>query len=204
MFIPEGKTEQEVIDAIQRVINIVAPQFVFGYYSLEDIKQEAFIKALEALKDYNPQLPLENFLSVHIRNRLKNLIRDKYHRNDPPCKACHNCINGQTQHSDGKYCEKYLAWKNLNASKAGLVTPLDISNIDDTQENNTKLPDNVVEKLSSEEIFEIINEKLPAYLRADYLKMKAGINVSKTRKDLVLKKIREILQIKQENLENDE
>lgn len=204
MFIPEGKTEEEVIETIKRLVNTIAPKFVFGYYSLDDIKQEAFIKAIEALEDYNPKLPLANFLSVHIRNRLRNLIRDKYHRNDPPCKTCHNCVNGQTQHSNGKYCEKYLAWKNLNADKAGIVCPLDISNIDDTEESNTKLIDNVTNELCKEEIFDIVDEKLPAYLRADYLKLKAGIQVNKTRKDLVLKKIREILGITLENTENDE
>ncbi len=186
-------SEAEFVERVNGVINSQAAQYTFGYYDIDDIRQEAWKEILKSLHRYNPELPLENFLYVHVSNRLKNVIRNKYHRNDPPCKICHGQISGQTEHPDGKYCDKYLSWKKRNSDKKNLVCPTDISNIDDTNEKNTKFNEKVSENMAKEEIFAIIDLKLPAYLRADYLKIKSGVTIPKNRRDLVIKAIREFL-----------
>ena len=45
----------------------------------EDIEQEAFIIGAKAIDDYDGR-SLENFLYVHLNNRLKNFKRDNYYR----------------------------------------------------------------------------------------------------------------------------
>lgn len=79
MIIPSGITEEKVFGCIEKVINKIAPRYVFYGYSLEDIKQESFIICMDALNRYEPGRPLENFLSVHLSNRLKNFVRDNHY-----------------------------------------------------------------------------------------------------------------------------
>jgi len=64
------------------VVNRIAPKYIFGTYGIDDIKQEAFIICMDALERYDPERPLENFLSVHLSNRLKNFVRDNYYTKD--------------------------------------------------------------------------------------------------------------------------
>lgn len=79
MKIPKGMTEQQTIDQIQKVCNRIAPGYVFHGYTVEDMKQEAFIICIEALNRYDENRPLENFLSVNLSNRLKNFVRDNHY-----------------------------------------------------------------------------------------------------------------------------
>lgn len=72
--------EDEKYEIILKVVKRIANKHVFPHYGVEDIIQEGFIIGLEALKRYDNSRPLENFLAVHIRNRLLNLKRDKYYR----------------------------------------------------------------------------------------------------------------------------
>lgn len=78
MKIPDGMTKEETTERINSVINKIAPRYTFRDYDVEDIKQEAFIICIDGLDRYDSSRPLENFLSVHLSNRLKNFIRDNY------------------------------------------------------------------------------------------------------------------------------
>lgn len=78
MNLPEGMTEEEVVDTIDTVVGRIAPKYTFYGYTLDDIKQEAFIICIEALNRYDPSRPLENFLSVNLSNRMKTFVRDNY------------------------------------------------------------------------------------------------------------------------------
>lgn len=71
---------QEQIKTILRVIDRIAPSYVFGFYEVDDIKQESYIICHEALQRWDQIRPLENFLSKNLSNRLKTLIRDRYSR----------------------------------------------------------------------------------------------------------------------------
>jgi hypothetical protein len=78
MKIPNGMTESEVVSKINLVVDRIAPKYAFYGYSVEDMKQEAFIICMEALNRYDPSRPLENFLSVNLSNRMKTFVRDNY------------------------------------------------------------------------------------------------------------------------------
>ena len=86
--LPEGVTEQEFVDMVNGIANQLCDKFKFGYYDREDIKQECYIQAIDALDRYDTNRPLVNFLWSHIRNRLCNLKRDKYFRLEKPCDKC--------------------------------------------------------------------------------------------------------------------
>jgi hypothetical protein len=82
MKIPKNMTEKEVMDQMMVVIDRTAAKYTFYGYDVEDIKQEAFIICMDALERYDEKRPLENFLAVHLSNRLKNFIRDNYYIKD--------------------------------------------------------------------------------------------------------------------------
>jgi RNA polymerase sigma factor (sigma-70 family) len=82
MKIPRNMNEKQVLDVISLVVNRIAPKYTFQGYEVDDIKQEAFLICMDALDRYDQKRPLENFLSVHLSNRLKNFIRDNYYVKD--------------------------------------------------------------------------------------------------------------------------
>lgn len=183
--IPDHLNKDDVLEAMKRAIDILCPTFVFGYYDLEDIRQEAYIFGLEALNRYDTSRPLENFLYSHIKNRLINFKRDKYHRSDPPCKRCH--ANDKCNNND--YCDKYKAWKKRNSCKQSLMSPLDIQD----NEKMAKGEKTVVDDVGMAEYREMIDLGLPIQLRAAYLKMLAGEFVQKFKRRQVEDKIKEII-----------
>ena len=79
MKIPKNMTEQQVIDQINIVVNRISARYTFHGYEVEDIKQEAFIICMDAMDRYDQKRPLENFLAVHLSNRLKNFVRDNFY-----------------------------------------------------------------------------------------------------------------------------
>src|SRR5262245_57832295 len=138
MILPPGKTEAEVLAAIDKAVNTLAPTYVFGPYDIDDIKQEGRRHAIEVLAKgvYDPTRPLENFLYTHIKNRLINLKRDKLRRNDAPCRRCHD---GDPCGGPGSYCATYREWLARNNAKANLMRPLDLGNIADEREKRTRV-----------------------------------------------------------------
>lgn len=77
MPVPTGIPTEEVLRIIERVVGPLSIKFKFGSYDVEEIKQEATIIAWEAIvKSYDESRPLENFLRVHVRNRLLNFKRN--------------------------------------------------------------------------------------------------------------------------------
>ena len=172
MKIPKGMSESEVLEVINRIADRYAYKFRFGYFEAEDIRQEAVIIAMEALDRYEEGRPLENFLAVHVKNRLTNFKRDKYYR--------------QTK-------ENSEAQKKHNNSKKFLMEPLDIYNIRDEQEMNMRIDDEFVDDCEQDEIIQIINMNLDVGLRSDYLRIKDGCYVAKPRREKILEEINNIL-----------
>ena len=82
MKIPRKMTKEQVMQQIKIVVDRIAPRYTFNGYDVDDIKQEAFIICMDALDRYDPNRPLENFLSVHLSNRLKNFVRDNFYTKD--------------------------------------------------------------------------------------------------------------------------
>ena len=139
----------------------------------EDIRQEAFIIAVDALDRYEEGRPLENFLAVHVKNRLNNFKRDKYYRQNK-------------QNKDDRQ-------KQLNNSKKFLMEPLDISNIRDESEKSMRVNDTFIEDTDNQELLDIIDEELGVSFRSDYLRVRHGAYVPKPRRRQIIEEITKIL-----------
>ena len=172
-------TEQEVLIVIEKIANRYCHKFKFGYFTAEDIKQEAFIIAVDALDRYDERRPLENFLSSHVKNRLINFKRDNYCRQ-------------QKEDAD-------IKWELRNNAKKFLMEPLDISNIRDEQEKNMRNENDFIEDIFTREMFDLIDSELPVDLRSDYLRIKDGVYVPKPRRQQIYNEISKII-----NGENNE
>lgn len=199
-------TEEQVLAIIDNVADRLALKFKFGYYTIDDMKQEARMSAWMALDKYDNVRPLENFLWTAAHNGLYNLKRDKFERPDLPCQKCplsaydpkrKNSVNGCTAFHNPEDCGLYNSWIKRNRDKRNILSPIDIiDGLKDEnlhQEKNMKVWDNIDEKMDSERIFELIDEKLPVFLRPDWVKMKHDIFVPKPRRDKIMEEINRIL-----------
>jgi len=176
----------EDVAIVRKVARAVASRYTLGFYDREDIEQECFIMAMEALDRYDEELgSLENFLYTHLNNRMKNFLRKHYYRksfscvhcggNDPACESCER-----------------RRWRF--AVKKRLMEPIDIDNINCDNEKNAYEQQNFLEKLELDEIFTIINQHLEVPLRTDYLKMLEGLHVPKPKREAIENRIIDILE----------
>ena len=136
MKIPNNMTEEQVMKTIMLVVNRTASKYTFYGYDSDDIKQEAFIICMDALNRYDSKRPLENFLAVHLSNRLKNFVRDNHYMKDED-------------------------------EKRRIVMPGQLANeeyILDRQEENE-------DRLDCEDMIGLLDIKLTATYRTDYLKI---------------------------------
>lgn len=173
MKIPQGMTEQTVLSTIERLAIRFAHKFKFGFYDVDDIKQEIYIMGLDALDRYDGRVPLENFLAVHIKNRLKSLKRDKYMRDGYVCTYCNN------EQPDCQYCYKRMLKNN---AKKHLIEPLDIDGISDESEPNMWNQSDTTLDVMIQEYISLIDKYLNINYRIDYIKMRNGTYVSKNRR----------------------
>ena len=159
MKVPTNMTEREVIKEISAVIDRIAHKYTFYGYEIDDIKQEAFIMCIDAMDRYDANRPLENFLSVHLSNRLKNFVRDHHFTKD-------------------------------EADKKRIVMPGQLNHEDRLVDQRG----NEGESLDYQQMSYILDLKLPASVRADYLKIMHDAHVSKSRREEVLSLIKEIME----------
>ncbi len=124
-------------------------------YEVEDMEQEAFMICADALERWDKVRPLENFLAFNLSRRMKTLVRDK--------------LKLQSDHS------------RINRM---LMTAADISLIN-TENEPSLIENDILEDIYAKDLLSKIDEYLPISLRADYLKIKAGIKVGAGRAKLV-------------------
>ena len=176
----------QTLTTIRRVAKKLAPKYTFGYYDAEDIEQECFLLAQEAIDKYDASLgSFENFLYTHLNNRLKNFLRKKYYRKDFECKLC-----GGTDPN----CESCERRRLRFLTKKHLIEPIDIDHINTDREPSAYYTFDPLHEMELTEIFSIINKHLEIEMRADYLRMLEGITVNKSRRDLIEERILEILE----------
>lgn len=200
MLIPEGYTEAEVTKIIRRVVSSLAETFRFGYYEIEDIKQEGFVLAIELLNKggFDASKPLDKYLFTHIRRRLINLKRDKFSRHEIPCKKCpfyspdnsKSPWKNECEIFENKMdCEKWSKWVNRNESKKSLSTPHNSTIMSDDKIIDIPIIDesaiDVVNIAHLNEMKKIIIEKIPMEHRADFYRYIHGTTLSKTKKDKI-------------------
>ena len=189
MKIPIGMTEEEVIRIVTKALNGLCAKFRFGYFETEDMEQEGWIFAMEALEKYDGTHPLENFLRVSLRRKFINLRRNKFSRFDPPCQKCPffdpECKlskNKCSEFEDKNNCDKWSSYTKRNATKSELVRPL---NIDSITEDNLEINKEFFNSINLAEIYKKIDDNMPTDLRTDFLRLLDGMYLPKNRKDRV-------------------
>lgn len=170
--------EAEVLGVIDDVVNRLAPSFTFGYFDVDDVKQEGRILAMDALPRYDPTrgTSLRTFLYNHVKKRYINLKRDKYMRPAP-------------KNLTGEALE---AWMKRNGVKRSLVDTLDIS--DDRNESSSfSSSDSFVDILQHKELLRVIDLNLPVEHRADYRCLLEDVKLPKNRRLKILEILKEII-----------
>ena len=171
----EKLNKDEVLKLICKIASVLAPRYRFGYYDTEDIEQEAILIGLECLERYDSTQPLENFLWIHIKNRLKNFKRNNYIR---PCPKDKN---------KKEWDEKYFTKKNL-------LEPIGLDEVNDEAESNMSVNCQSLYSMEQNEICEILDRNIPISLRNDFLKLRFGANLSRQKREKVIACIIEILE----------
>ena len=190
MKIPKGMTEKEVIAVINKITRHLKYIYKFGYHEYKDMEQQAWVFALEGLEAHDNKRPLENFLWIHIKNRLYNFKRNNYERPNKPCLKCpisaYLSFDDSCQAFDDKMeCNLYNGWITRNNKKRNLMNVVEN---DDTIATKHKGPD------SSTEIIELIDDELPVEFRADWIKLKFEIKIPKHRKQRLREEIEKIME----------
>lgn len=191
MKIPEGYTESQVVEIINRVAARLASTFKFGYHEIDDMKQQAALFAWEGIDKYDGVRPLENFLWVHVRNRLYNFKRNNYARPDKPCYNCplNAYVDGQcTAYDNVMDCEFYEKWHNRNEVKKSLMSTKE--SMDIHGDKNTTVEDEVFGK----HIYQIVDKEIPANLREDWIRFANKLKLPKNKRLILIEKIKEILE----------
>ena len=198
MKIPKGMSEDEVVEVITKVSKRLSYKFRFGYYETDDIEQEAFILALDGLESYDNKRPLENFLYIHIKNRLINFKRNNYERKDLPCFNCP--LNAYVRETDGctayvekEECNLYSGWLKRNANKKNILMPINLGSVQGDTEQNMQISNDVEHSIDALDMQKKIEKKLPLNLRKNYIKMKNGVRLSKQDKEVLMDFIHEVL-----------
>lgn len=146
----------EILKIIEKVANNLASKYKIAYYDVDDIKQEIFIWSLDALQKYDGERgPIENFLMTNARNKCM-LLKRSFDRND---------LKETTK------ATTLLAREN----KRNLLNPIDIDEVDATNESALIKHDNPVEE---EDMIHYVDARIPLDMRKDYLKYKSGVKLS--------------------------
>jgi DNA-directed RNA polymerase specialized sigma24 family protein len=182
---------------MKKVAKAASFKFQFGYFKPEDIEQEAYILAIEALEKYDGVRPLENFLRVHVKRRLCNLKRDLYERRKPcfscPFKAYIKDKDLCTKYKDINDCTLYVSWLSRNVSKKNLMNPVSWDNTDDVDESGMHYECEVLDDLAIKEMIQLLDTNISTEVRKDWIKMKNGMKIPKHRRAKVKEEISEIL-----------
>lgn len=153
------------LQTIIKVIDRIAPRYTFGYYDVDDIKQESYIICMEGLSKYDNSRPFENFISKHLSNRLKTLIRDKYSRSN----------------IESPKHEK------LNQNKKNLM---DLKSSD----GQFKIfEEDIIDKMSTNEAIDRIMQELSPSMRNNFYRLANGVSIQSSKKNALFNKIKEIL-----------
>lgn len=163
---------QEQLDTIVMIAKQLAPQFVFPGHVREDMIQVGIMIGLKVLPKYNPTLPLENFMRVHMRRRLINYKRDNYCRYEKVTDP-----------------DRAAKLADTNKMRQNLMSPIDVDEVAHTITHQSVAHEEVAFK----ELVQIIQAKLPAKLRADYLRMLDDVSIPGARRIAVQEAVMEIM-----------
>ena len=201
-MIPQGMTEEQVVQTIDIIPNRLAKQFKFGYHDIDDMKQQARLFAWEGIENYDGVRPLENFLWTHVRNRLYNFKRNNFGRPDKPCDSCpyfdiaHENDKGYPckAYDDHEECDLYMGWLKRNTAKRNIMNTAQLD-LDIRQASS------VEQAVDNKHIFNLIDKSIPVHYREDWIRFIHNLKLSKIKKQKITDLIIAIL--KENNIDEE-
>ncbi len=201
-------TEKEVLEVINKTVSYLAPSFKFGYFDIEDMKQEGTIFCIEALSSFNFDKSCQDdvsnalltFLKTHVRWRFLNMRRKQLSRVEPPNCECNLCKSDSPNRLD---CKKYANWVKRNVAKKSLMEPFDVDSVMSKDFSSSQDVDSAV---FSSDIIKILNQYISVNIRSDYRKFLDGVSIPKQKRERLFLEIKKILKehysIKEEDYED--
>ncbi len=191
MKIPNGYTEQEVLDLINKIVKNLAYKFIFPPYEYEDVVQEGRIIGMEGLEKYSDNYPLENFLRRHIKWRLCTFKRNNYMRLNKPCLNCPFQAyikkgNICTKYNQKEDCELYKTWVEVTEKKKNINAPISMDYEHYSEQDATN-------KLSNQEILGVIDKGVSVEIRPLWLQLKNGVKLSRNQMNQIKIEVENIL-----------
>ena len=188
-------SEQEIIEIINKIASRLGPKFRFGYHTNDDMKQQASLFAWDGMTAWDGVRPLENFLWIHVRNRLYNFKRNNYGRPEKPCEHCplkaydphcQKSESGCTKFENLMDCGLYKGWMDRNASKRNLMSSYSIIF---EQPEELDASDIVFNK----SLFNLLDKEIPVSFREDWIRLTNNLKISKIRRQKIVDIIGDIL-----------
>lgn len=182
MFIPEGMTEDEVVQIMTRISNLYKRKYKFGYNSEEDVVQQGILHAIKNLNNgkFKPRgnkpmaLQLTNFLRVWVDRRLNNDRRNQS-------------------------CRYSRADTILNKTKFAIMHPLKIHSQGLESSEIFARDSGAIDSLMNDDIKEKVLEGLDIDQRKDYMKLLGGVRISQQKEDELFARIKQILAPREED-----
>jgi hypothetical protein len=157
LIFPEGLSEADFIAAVDRSVQILGPDMMFGPFTIEDLRQECYLWGMELLATgrYDASRPFGNYVFVHLRRRLLNLRRKHLSRYDFPCVPCGE---GRGCQENGGYCLPFQKWKARQDKKKALSTTASLEISQDTTKVRNASP--VEQDVQANELMALLDEGL--------------------------------------------
>lgn len=175
------------LPTIEKVARRLAPRYTFGHFDEDDIFQEGIIIGMSGiLHHYDSERPLENFMSVHMKNRLHNFRRNNYIRYDTLCVACKHLLESQ-------YCDMCKNKLRVSNAKKNVIDAITLDLVDDEEEPSMSQCFNVIDEVELDNMVRLIDIHLPITLREDYLRLLDGVSIPRNRREKVENAITELL-----------
>jgi DNA-directed RNA polymerase specialized sigma24 family protein len=183
-MIVSQKLLNEAYPIIERLAKSRSNNGAFAYYVNSDVYQEVWCMCLEALNRYDSTIgPIENYLARHVKNRLKNLKRDKYFR------------PGSDISSSG------LAWVRMN-----LVNALSLESCNIAEQDillcSTQISVDPIEYILCNETLIYIQERLPDDLLKPFEELIENNIIRSSLVEEIRQKVTEILSEREDGVRN--
>lgn len=196
---PPPSYPETYLEAAAAVSRAVAAKHTVGYFTREDLRQELYAMALHLFPKWDAGRPAGPFLRWRLERGVRNLHRDHVRRSDSPCPACK--AGGPCPKGGGTPCAPHAEWAVRWARKSTLTgaaagAPASLSG----EGGEAPPPPDPAER----ELLALLDAGIPAALRADYLRLKAGGGLTAARKAAVLAAAREVLGVAADDHREDD
>lgn len=161
-------SEEEFYQIVSKIAKRLAPKYTFGYVDSDDIFQECFLLAREAMVKFDGKRPLENYLNTCLRNRLSNLKRNNFSRIDSVI-------------------------QKIQEDKRALMEPLDISLISQEDESSLIFTEDVLQNIRNAEIIEAITPHIGSGYKRLYKRFIQTGKVVREKRHAFIEHIRELI-----------